>query len=284
MSSNKTSPFIAVIDFGSQYSHLISRTLRDLNVPSKIFAPLVSVQRLTKAAGIILSGGPRSLLKNPVKFNTKILSLNMPILGLCYGHQLLANFWGGRLSAGRIREYGPAQLTIVNQHRLLTQVPKTSQVWMSHGDSVTESPPGFITLAQTKQLPIAAMASTTKPILGLQFHPEVHHTKYGRTILNNFAVRLCSLKTTAISSTLSVIEQQVKKQVGGKKVFLLVSGGVDSTVTLALLNRALGKTKVYGLHIDTGLLRFKEQTQVSKYLRQAGFTNLHTILKLMSNF
>ncbi|MBI5734083.1 MAG: glutamine-hydrolyzing GMP synthase [Candidatus Kerfeldbacteria bacterium] len=277
MPSNKISPFIAIIDFGSQYSHLISRTLRDLNVPSKIFTPQVSLQKLTNAGGLILSGGPRSLLKNPIEFNSKILSLNVPILGLCYGHQLLADFWGGKLSAGQTREYGKARLTIAKPHRLFAKVPKTTEVWMSHGDSVIKLPPGFITLAQTKHLPIAAMASTTKPILGLQFHPEVHHTKYGRIILNNFAARLCHLNATTRLATLTLIEQQIKQQVGYKKVFLLVSGGVDSTVALALLNQALGKTKVYGLHIDTGLLRFKEQTQVAKLLREAGFTNLHTI-------
>jgi len=277
MTNNKTSPFIAIIDFGSQYSHLISRTLRDLNVPSKIFAPLTNIQKLTNAAGIILSGGPRSLLKDPIKFNAKILSLNVPILGLCYGHQLLADFWGGKLSAGKTREYGKAQLIVTKQHRLLAKVPKISQVWMSHGDSVTKLPPGFITLAQTKHLPIAAMANTTKPILGLQFHPEVHHTKYGRTILNNFATRLCQLNTTTRLATLTLIEQQIKQQVGQKNVFLLVSGGVDSTVVFALLNKTLGKKRIYGLHVDTGFMRPGESQLVKTALKKVGLTNLHII-------
>ena len=277
MTNNKTSPFIAIIDFGSQYSHLISRTLRDLNVPSKIFAPLTNIQKLTNAAGIILSGGPRSLLKDPIKFNAKILSLNVPILGLCYGHQLLAHFFNGQLTAGKIREYGPAKLKLTNHHRLFNNLPKASQVWMSHGDSVGKLPNGFITLASTATLPIAAMASTTKPIIGLQFHPEVHHTQYGRTILQNFAVSICGLSPAGQLSTLTTIENQIKQQAGQKNVFLLVSGGADSTVVFTLLNKTLGKKRVYGLHVDTGFMRPGESQLVKTALKKVGLTNLHVI-------
>ena len=268
-------PFIALIDFGSQYTHLIARNLQELGVNFNILKPQANIKQFKNAAGILLSGGPRSVLKNPARFNPALLKINKPILGICYGLQLLTQKFSGELRAGKIREYGAAKLKIKNNHFLLTGLPKVSTVWMSHGDSVIKLPKNFITLASTQTLTQAAIAHTTKPIFGLQFHPEVNHTEYGTQILKNFVYSICQLEPTKQSSTLTRITNQIKKQVGSKKVFLLVSGGVDSTVAFALLNKILGASQVYGLHIDTGLMRLNETKNVKQALTLAGFKNLH---------
>ncbi len=271
----QSKPFIVVIDFGSQYTHLITRNLKELGVDFKLLSPTASTAKFEKAAGIILSGGPRSVLKNPAVFNPNLLKINIPILGICYGLQLLTHNFGGELKAGQIREYGYAKLQIKNNHPLLADIPKTSTVWMSHGDSVIKLPKNFITLTSTQTLTQAAIAHTTKPIFGLQFHPEVDHTEYGKQILKNFIYNICHLESTKQNSVLTRITNQIKKQVDNKKVFLLVSGGVDSTVAFALLNKILGTTQVYGLHIDTGLMRLNESKNAKSALAQAGFKNLH---------
>ncbi|MBI5466440.1 MAG: glutamine-hydrolyzing GMP synthase [Candidatus Kerfeldbacteria bacterium] len=270
--------YIAVIDFGSQYSHLITRRLGELGIKTKLLTPQVNKNRLAKAAGLILSGGPQSVIKKPVPYNQQLLRLKLPILGVCYGLQLMARDFGGRVTGGKIREYGPANLKRHDQrNKLLTDWPKQSTVWMSHGDSVTKLPPGFITLGSTDTLRYAAVAHRHKPIFGVQFHPEVHHTPYGSILYQNFAFNICGLKPQKLTSKLKAIEAGIRRQVGEKKVFLLVSGGVDSTVALAVLNRTLGKRRVYGLHIDTGLLREQESRLVKRQLAAAGLTNLHVV-------
>lgn len=269
--------YIAVIDFGSQYTHLITRTLRELGVEARLLKPTVAVQKLTGAAGIILSGSPASVVTNPVRYNPKLLKLPVPILGICYGLQLLAHEQGGKVTPRTTSEYGPATLRITGTHPLLAGFPERSSVWMSHGDSVIKLPRGFRVLASTAALPYAAAAHRTKPIYGIQFHPEVHHTKYGRELYRNFVFTICGLAPTTMRGTLERITAQVKKQVGTKRVFLFVSGGVDSTVAFALLNRVLGPRNVYGLHIDTGLVRHQESAQVKRSLEKAGFKNLHVI-------
>jgi len=271
----KEANFIAIIDFGSQYTHLIARNLRELGVANTIYKPTVNIKLLSKTAGIILSGGPNSVITNPIKYNSKILSLPVPILGICYGLQLLAHKMGGKITPGKIREYGLTKLHISKQNILLQGVNQNSTVWMSHGDSVTKLPKNFVSLASTTTLPYACLAHTTKPIFGLQFHPEVHHTKFGQTILKNFIFTICKISPTTIEGHLEKITTTVKSQVGNKKVFLLVSGGVDSTVAFALLNKILGPGNVYGLHIDTGLMRLNESREAQKSLNRAGFKNLH---------
>jgi len=271
--------YIAVIDFGSQYTHLIIRNLRELGIVSRLLPPTVSLTQLKGAAGLILSGGPKSVIKQAVPYNPKLLRLRLPlpILGVCYGLQLIARDLGGRVAPGKIREYGSAKLHRHGDHPLFRGVPPLSTVWMSHGDSVTKLPPGFKIIGSTTTLPCAAVAHRRKPIFGLQFHPEVHHTNYGRTILRNFACHICRLKPTTVQGQLEKITAEIKAQAGNKKVFLLVSGGVDSTVAFALLNQTLGLDQVYGLHIDTGLLRYQESKLVKRRLAAAGFKNLRVV-------
>lgn len=269
--------FIAVIDFGSQYTHLIVRTLHKLGAEARLVKPMVRVSALKNAAGIILSGSPASVVKNPVPVNKALLGIRLPILGICYGLQLLAHEQGGRVTPRTSSEYGPATLRIKVHHLLLTGFPQRSQVWMSHGDSVTKLPKRFQALAATASLQYAAVAHRTKPIYGIQFHPEVHHTTYGRELYRNFAFTICGLVPTTTRGVLERITAQVKAQVGSKRVFLFVSGGVDSTVSFALLNRILGPHNVYGLHIDTGLVRQGESAQAKRSLARAGFKNLHVV-------
>ncbi|MFZ5390774.1 MAG: glutamine-hydrolyzing GMP synthase, partial [Patescibacteria group bacterium] len=271
------SKFIAIIDFGSQYTHLIGRRLKDLGVAYKIFTPTTPLKQINKIQGLILSGGPRSVINNPLKYNKQILKLNRPILGLCYGHQLIAHVWGGQIMPSQIREYGLANLTIKKDHPLIKDLPKTSVVWMSHGDSVTKLPKNFITLGSTPTLKQAIIAHKSKPIFGLQFHPEVHHTAYGLSIITRFVFDICKAKANQQNSLTAEIIKETINQAKNKKVFLLASGGVDSTVALASISKALGNDRVYALHVDTGFMRQNESTLVKKSLNKIGFTNLHVI-------
>lgn len=275
--SKVSANFIAVIDFGSQYTHLITRCLGELGVKTKLLTPLASIKQLSGAAGLILSGGPMSVIKNPVPYNPQLLKLRLPTLGICYGLQLIAQINGGTVRPGRIREYGPAKLKLTGANKLLAGWPKNSQVWMSHGDSVTKLPVGFINLGSTASLPQAAAAHKRLPIWGVQFHPEVQHTTFGQRLYKNFAFDICGLKSQNQTDKLKQLATQIRAQVGNKKVFLLVSGGVDSTVVFALLNKTLGPNRVYGLHVDTGFMRRQESQLVKKQLAKAGFGNLHII-------
>ncbi|MFA6255156.1 MAG: glutamine-hydrolyzing GMP synthase [Patescibacteria group bacterium] len=268
---------IAIIDFGSQYTHLITRRIRQLGVLAKIFPPLVSTQELKGVRGIILSGGPNSVYdQTAVRYNPQLFKLEVPILGLCYGHQLVAQHLGGKVQKGRVKEYGFANLEKIVDGRILAGVPKQSRIWMSHGDSVVQLPPGFINCAKTSDCNVAAMACASKNIYGLQFHPEVAHTKAGQLVLSNFVFKICHCqKDWSLEKYFSQMVKKVKAVVGKRNVFLLVSGGVDSTVCFALLEKILGKNRVFGLHIDSGSMRLNESAQVKTALAQAGFGNLH---------
>jgi len=265
---------VAVLDFGSQYTHLIARRFRQLGVLAKLYPTDYDLSRINNLIGVVLSGSPGSVDEDQYPFNPKVLKSGLPILGLCYGHQLIAQNLGGRLKKQEAREYGRATLQ-VGQSILFDGLEGGEVVWMSHGDSVEELPESFKTIGSTEGCPIAAMANEAKKIYGLQFHPEVTHTDSGLKILENFAYKICRAgQDWRLEDWEKNIEKQIKKQAGHKKVFLLVSGGVDSTVCFALLNKALGEQNVYGLHIDTGLMRKDEAVQVRGSLAQAGFKNL----------
>ena len=271
---------IAILDFGSQYTHLIARRVRELGVLSKIYAPDIKAAKLpADAVGLILSGGPQSVYaKDSLTIDQKIIKLGKPILGLCYGHQLLANLLGGAVAPGSVREYGRAQLEIKKDSPLLAGVNKKSLVWMSHGDTVTKLAPGFSVIAATADCPIAAASDEARAIFGLQFHPEVRHTSAGKKILKNFVINICRAERKwKIENLLNDLIEKIRQQAGAKNVFLLVSGGVDSTVCFALLEKALGRERVYGLHIDTGFMRQNESRQVKASLAAAGYNNLRQI-------
>ncbi len=270
---------IAVLDFGGQYAHLIANRVRRLGVFTEIHSPTASVEELEGVKGIIYSGGPSSVYaKDAPKYNPEILNIPVPKLGICYGHQLLASELGGKVQPGKVKEYGIADLKVSDANDPIFEgVPAESPMWMSHGDSVSELPEGYKIIASTADCKVAAVACPEHKIYGFQFHPEVTHSRYGMKVLENF-VRYCGCeKSWDMKSYLPLITERIKKQVGDRKVFLLVSGGVDSTVAFVLLNRVLGPENVLGLHIDNGMMRLGESASVMEFLEREGMKNLRVV-------
>jgi GMP synthase (glutamine-hydrolysing) len=269
--------FIAVLDFGGQYAHLIAKRVRHLGVYTKIVAPAAGVEALNGAKGVILSGGPQSVFgEQAVPFNARILDLELPILGLCYGHQLLSHVMGGEVRNLGRGEYGKTELRLDPEETtpLLEGLPPRTTVWMSHGDTVLDPPPGFRIVARTDLCPVAAMAHERRPLFGLQFHPEVTDTLEGRRILANF-VRVTGARRGWNMETF--MEEGIaacKAQVGARSVLMFLSGGVDSTVAFTLLGRALGSDRVLGLFIDTGFLRKNEPERVMAAYRGIGLAGV----------
>jgi GMP synthase (glutamine-hydrolysing) len=269
---------IVVLDFGGQYAHLIANRIRRLGVYSEIVQPDVDPARLQRFKGIILSGSPHSIL-NPQspRFDSGLLSLNIPVLGLCYGHQHLCSTLGGSVSRGTIREYGRARLNITHNGGIFNGLEKIEQVWMSHGDTVSAIPEGFEILGSTDDCLYAAIGDKKRNFYGLQFHPEVTDTPNGMKILDNF-IGICNCARQWNSETfLESIASDIRQKTGNRNVFLLVSGGVDSTVAFSLLNKVLGKDRVLGVHIDNGLMRLDESAAVLDYMNRHGYNNLEII-------
>lgn len=271
---------IAVLDFGGQYAHLIANRVRRLGVFTEIHSPNAPVSELEGVKGIIYSGGPSSVYAaDAPEYNPEILNLPVPKLGICYGHQLIAQQLGGHVEPGKVKEYGIADLEVRDENcPLLKGLPKASPMWMSHGDQVTKLPDGYKIVASTKDCEIAAVAfDSDKPerqIFGIQFHPEVTHSKFGMKLLENFVDFTGAKKTWNMKSYLPLITKRIKEQVKDRKVFLLVSGGVDSTVAFVLLNRVLGPEKVLGLHVDNGMMRLGESQKIMDFLTKEGMNNL----------
>ncbi|MFH0870555.1 MAG: glutamine-hydrolyzing GMP synthase [archaeon] len=268
---------ILVVDFGGQYAHLISNRLRRLGFLVDIALPEDSLQEIRTGTvrGLILSGGPSSVYeKHAPSIDSKIFSSKLPVLGICYGHQLIAYKLGGEVSKGAVREYGLAKINI-ERDTLFDGLGKKQVVWMSHGDSVKKMPAGFRAIAGSGDCRVAGMADDKRNIFGIQFHPEVMHTVNGIRILENFAGKICSCKREWNPENYANEIYGCLKNV--KKVFLLVSGGVDSVVLFTLLNKALGKENVFGLHVDTGFMRADESEKVRKALERLGFDNLEII-------
>lgn len=254
---------ILILDFGSQYTQLIARRVRELDVYCEIhpFNHFPDPDEYTK--GIILSGSPCSVLdEGAPDLNIKALE-RFPILGICYGAQLLAHKHGGQVRASEHREYGRAKLAHVNAHHdLLKEIEIGSQVWMSHGDTITELPENFQVIANTESIPVAAYKVEDEPIYGIQFHPEVTHTTEGKILLRNFVVHICGTSqdwTADIFVENTVRELQDK--LGGDKVVMGLSGGVDSSVAATLIHQAIGKN-LYCIFVDNGLLRKNEFEEV----------------------
>ncbi len=262
---------IAVLDFGSQYSQLIARRVRECGVYSELVPFDISLQELQRLnpRGLILSGGPASVYEpGAPQLRPEILSAGLPILGICYGMQLLAHSLGGRVAASERREYGPARLHLAaGQEALFGGLGAEIDVWMSHGDRIEELPAGFTVLAQTDNAPVAAMGDPKKHQYGLQFHPEVVHTPRGKEILGNFA-RICSCRQDWTPA--SVIEEAIARmraQIGQRQVICALSGGVDSAVTATLLHRAVGE-QLTAVFVDNGLLREGEAEETLQLFRQ----------------
>ncbi|MGB3479590.1 MAG: glutamine-hydrolyzing GMP synthase [bacterium] len=256
---------ILVIDFGSQYTQLIARRVRECRVYSEIFSCLVKPHMLNckDLEGVILSGGPGSVFHAPMQPFKHFFELGVPVLGICYGMQLAAQIFGGRVKHSEQREYGPAEIK-ARANPLFAGLPKSFKVWMSHGDSVMKLPKNARIIGSTETTPIAAFRLPN--FYGLQFHPEVRHTQYGFRILNNFLTKICCVKK--LWSMKKFVDEQIvhiKKIVEGNKVICAISGGIDSTVAAALTARAINKNLV-GIFVDNGFLRLNEKEEVYRNL------------------
>lgn len=254
---------IILVDFGSQTCHLIGRRLRDHGISVTIIQPEDAILEIkkNKPSGIILSGGPASVYqKGAPTIDKKIYSLGIPILGICYGWQITAHLLGGKVVSSH-KEYGPANLTIINDNSLFSGVENNSIVWVSHGDSVVTIPKSFVYLGETESVKAAAVADLEKKIFGIQFHPEVDHTVFGNEILINFAQNICGLKISKQEIKIDNIIENIKQKVGNSKVICAVSGGVDSTVAATLIGKAIGKN-LYPIYIESGLMRIGTKEEV----------------------
>ena len=266
---------IAILDFGGQYAHLIANRIRRLRVYAEIFPPHVDPASLCGVSGLILSGGPASVYDpDPPAFNPEVLDLPVPILGLCYGHQLLCVQMGGEVVPGDVREYGSATLHVAGESALFAGLGDALEVWMSHGDVVSTLPDGFEILGTTEDCPAAVIGDVQRHLYGLQFHPEVAHTPRGLDIFDNFLTICNAARTWTMGHYADTLMADLRAQVGERNVFLLVSGGVDSSVAFVLCNRALGADRVLGLHIDNGFMRARETAAVKTFLQKEGFDNL----------
>ena len=268
---------ILIIDFGSQVTQLIARRVRELNVYCEIFPWNVDVLKaiaLTNAKAIILSGGPDSTrMKRSPTISKKVFDSNIPILGICYGHQLICKLLGGKISKSEKREFGKTIIrrNIKNQSIFLKNLFKKDleEVWMSHGDAVTELPRGFIELASSNTSPFSIIGDTSRQIYGVQFHPEVFHTKNGKNFLENF-VNIANIKRSWTPNKITEnIVAKLKLDLGNEKVICALSGGVDSTVTALLLHKAI-KKNLTCIFVDNGLLRKQEADQI-EYLFKKHF-------------
>ncbi|MCX8031076.1 MAG: glutamine-hydrolyzing GMP synthase [Thermodesulfovibrionales bacterium] len=262
---------ILVLDFGSQYTQLIARRIREKKVYSEIYpynTPLSKIKSFNPK-GIVLSGGPSSVYEDKAPLpDIEIFNLGIPILGICYGMQLMAHLLGGRVGKAAKREYGKADLIIDNFEDLFKAVPTKTTVWMSHGDLIESLPPDFVIYGHTDNSPIAAMANKQKRFYALQFHPEVAHTEKGSEILQNFIFHICNCSPTwTMKSFLENTKQDIRQQVRGQKVICGISGGVDSSVTAAIVHEAVGDALTC-IFVDNGLLRLNEAKKVEETLKK----------------
>jgi len=256
---------VVVLDYGGQYSQLIARRVRELGVFSELLPHHVGPEevRRRKPKGLILSGGPASVYaEGAPRLDRELLELGIPVLGICYGMQLLATELGGKVEGAEVGEFGRSDLRVREPGRLFAGLPDEQTCWMSHRDTVFEPPPGFVALASSTGSPVAALESIERGIYGIQFHPEVVHTPYGQTILERFLGEICDADRSW--SPESIVSEQIAKiraQVGGGKVVCGLSGGVDSSVAALLVHRAIGD-QLTCVFVDHGLMRKNEGEQV----------------------
>ncbi len=272
---------IAVLNYGSQFAHLIARRVRDSGVRAEILPHDASAEALRAmgAEGIILSGGPRSVLERGAPLPRKeIFELGIPVLGICYGHQSMAHLLGGKVSKGEHREFGKETFSVSKRSGLFKGLSPKEIVWFSHGDQASKLPKGFSVIGGTASCTYGAFADEKRRLYGIQFHPEVTHTKNGKKVLDNFVFGICNAtKDWSMKGVARDIVERVKEEVGEKDhVVVGISGGVDSLVAATLIHRAIGN-RLHAVFVDTGLLRKGEVEQVAGFLRKNGFKTLHVI-------
>jgi GMP synthase (glutamine-hydrolysing) len=271
---------IIIVDFGSQYNQLIARRVRDNHVFCQITPPETALQSIQHHApeGIILSGGPSSIYEpGSPKVDPALFDLGIPVLGICYGMQFMMAALGGRVERAQKREYGFAQLSITNASGLFKGIARATTCWMSHGDSIKKLPPGFTVTAATANTPFAAASDARRRLLGVQFHPEVHHTPMGGAMLKNFLFTICGCQR---SWTMKSFAQQaitdIRRTVGDQRAILGLSGGVDSSVAAVLIHRSIGK-HLTCIFVDNGLLRKNEADMLKQSLRQHLHINIRFV-------
>lgn len=263
---------ITIIDFGSQTAHLIGRRLRQLGVTVEYTYPEDALKLIKekKPKGIILSGGPNDISYDAsLSVDKKVLELGIPVLGICYGWQLIAHLFGGTVKHSK-KEYGPENIIFDKQVSIFDLPEKQFSVIMSHGDTVTKLPSGFVPIGHTTQVDYAAVMNEKTKIFGIQFHPEAHHSKYGLDLLRNFAIDVCGEKLAPLALDPKAISEEIKEKVGNKKVICAVSGGVDSTVAAFLIGKAIGKNLI-PVYVESGLMRPETDIRVreifTKYVK-----------------
>jgi len=273
---------ILVLDFGSQYTQLIARRIRELGVYSEIKpfnTPLNDIKEAFPKA-IIFSGGPASVWdKDSPSIDSEIFNMQIPILGICYGMQITVHLLGGRVERSDRREFGPAKLKIIDNSDLLAGIPDGSDIWMSHGDHVLELPGGFTAIAASDNSPVAAVKNENLKMYCTQFHPEVVHTEFGKEILSNFVFNISGCKSTWTSKSFAETSiKDIREKVGSSKVICGLSGGVDSAVAAVIIQHAI-MDNLYCIFVDTGLLRFNEAAEVVESFKHMGFNLIHVDAK-----
>jgi len=271
---------ILILDFGSQYTQLIARRVREHKVFCKIFPYHVPLNQILSEnpQGIILSGSPANVYGVKAPFpDLRIFNLNIPVLGICYGLQLIGHYFKGKVHKSEKREYGFSELKVDKADGLFYGLPKILTCWMSHGDKLDKLPAGFTPLAHTPNSPVAAIANPQKKIFGVQFHPEVVHTPLGSKILGNFLFRVCGLRGQwTPKSFIQESVESIRKQVGAEKVVLGLSGGVDSSVAAALIHKAV-EQKLVCIFVDNGLLRLNEGARIKEMFQKHFKMNLRFV-------
>lgn len=258
---------IVVLDFGSQYNQLITRRIREIGVYSELHPHTITAEEIKEmnATGIIFSGGPNSVYdKNAFSIDEAIFEMGLPILGICYGMQLMALKLNGKVEKAQNREYGKAELKLIKESKVFEGLPEEQIVWMSHGDLVTAAPPGFDVTGTSASCPIASMADESHGFYGVQFHPEVRHSVYGNELLRQFVFGVCGMKDDwSMENYIELEIEKIREEVGDKKVLCALSGGVDSSVVAVLIHRAIGD-QLTCMFVDHGLLRKGEAESVMK--------------------
>jgi GMP synthase (glutamine-hydrolysing) len=268
---------IIVLDFGSQYNQLITRRIREFGVYSELHPHTITAEEIKamNPKGIIFSGGPNSVYdENSFRCDEKIFELGLPILGICYGMQLMTVHFGGTVEQAKNREYGKAEIKVEKQSRLFAGLPSEQVVWMSHGDLVTKAPEGFSVNATSPSCPISAMSDEDRKLYGVQFHPEVRHSVYGNELLKNFVFGVCECEANwSMENFIELEVAKIRQLVGDKKVLCALSGGVDSSVVAVLVHKAIGD-QLTCIFVDHGLLRKGEAESVMKTFAEGFHMNV----------